>query len=301
LDKSWIRGVIPPIVTPVDGEENIEEQGLRRVVEHVLAGGVHGILALGSNGEFYGLDHEQQERAVTITLDQVGGRVPVYMGIGAITTKECVKLARMGERLGAQAITLLPPMFLTPNEEELYRHFRTVAEATPLPLLLYNNPDRVGNNISLSLIERLAAVPNIVGMKDSSGDLTLTAEYIRRTRDTGFRVMAGRDVMILGSLAYGAVGCVASTANIVPALVVEIYERFMAGDLEGSREAQFKLAPLRMAFNLASFPVVTKEAMNLVGVHVGASILPNTACSETNREKLRDILQQMGALKSLER
>jgi 4-hydroxy-tetrahydrodipicolinate synthase len=301
LDRSWIRGVIPPIVTPVDGDENVEEQGLRHVVEHVLEGGVHGILALGSNGEFYGFDHEQQERAVTITLDQVGGRVPVYMGIGAITTKECVKLARMGERLGAQAITLLPPMFLTPNEEELYRHFRTVAEATQLPLLLYNNPDRVGNNISLSLIERLAAVPNIVGMKDSSGDLTLTAEYIRRTRDTGFRVMAGRDVMILGSLAYGAVGCVASTANIVPSLVVEIYERFMAGDLEGSREAQFKLAPLRMAFNLASFPVVTKEAMNLVGVQVGASILPNTACSETNREKLRDILQRMGALKSLER
>ncbi|WP_284638208.1 dihydrodipicolinate synthase family protein [Paenibacillus silviterrae] len=298
MDTSWIRGVIPPIVTPVDAEENVEEQGLRRVVEHVLAGGVHGILSLGSNGEFYGLDHEQQERAVTITLDQVGGRVPVYMGIGAITTKECVKLARLGEKLGAQALTILPPMFLTPSDDELYRHFRTVAEATPLPLLLYNNPDRVGNNISLSLLERLATVPNIVGMKDSSGDLTLTAEYIRRTRHLGFRVMAGRDVMILGSLAYGAVGCVASTANIVPALVVEIYDRFINGDLPGSLEAQFKLAPLRMAFNLASFPVVTKEAMNLVGVEVGASILPNTACSEANREKLRDILYQMGALKS---
>ncbi|WP_159885172.1 dihydrodipicolinate synthase family protein [Paenibacillus puerhi] len=298
MDTSWIRGVIPPIVTPVDEQENVEEQALRRVVEHVLAGGVHGLLSLGSNGEFYGLDHEQQERAVTITLDQAGGRVPVYMGIGAITTKECVKLARMGERLGAQALTILPPMFLTPSEDELYRHFVTVAEATPLPLLIYNNPDRVGNNISLSLIERLAAVPNIVGMKDSSGDLTLTAEYIRRTRDSGFRVMAGRDVMILGSLVYGAVGCVASTANIVPSLVVDIYERFLKGDLPGSLEAQFKLAPLRMAFNLASFPVITKEAMNMVGVEVGASILPNTACSEVNREKLRDILHQMGALKS---
>lgn len=296
MDTSFIRGVIPPIVTPVDENEQVDEAGLRRVIEHVIGGGVHGILALGSNGEFYGLDHEQQERTVRITVEQVNGRVPVYMGIGAITTRECVALARKGEALNVQAITILPPMFLTPSEEELYRHFRAVAEATSLPVLLYNNPDRVGNNISANLMERLADIPNIAGVKDSSGDLTLTAEYIRRTRDKGFKVMAGRDVMILGSLVYGAVGCVASTANIVPALVVEIYEKYKAGDLDGAREAQFKLAPLRMAFNLASFPVVTKEAMNLIGLNVGPSILPNTACSEASRSKLADILRQMGEL-----
>ncbi|MFD0677517.1 MULTISPECIES: 4-hydroxy-tetrahydrodipicolinate synthase [unclassified Paenibacillus] len=296
MDTSFIRGVIPPIVTPLDNEENVDEAGLRRVVEHVIAGGVHGILSLGSNGEFYGLDHEQQERAVTVTVDQVKGRVPVYMGIGAISTKECVKLVRMGEALHTQAITILPPMFLTPTEEELYQHFRKVAEATSLPVVLYNNPDRVGNNISVGLMERLADIPNIVGVKDSSGDMTLTAEYIRRTRNKGFKVMAGRDVMILGSLVYGAVGCVASTANIVPALVVEIYEKFMAGQLAGALEAQFKLAPLRMAFNLGSFPVVTKDAMNLLGINVGSPIKPNSSCSEPNRDKLMDILKQMGEL-----
>ncbi|MGF7034893.1 4-hydroxy-tetrahydrodipicolinate synthase [Paenibacillus mucilaginosus] len=297
MDTSWIRGVIPPIVTPVDEEECVEEKSLRGVVEHVLAGGVHGILSMGSNGEFYGLDHEQQERAVRITVDQTAGRVPVYMGIGAISTKECVLLARRAEALGVQAITILPPMFLTPTEEELYRHFRTIAEATSLPVLLYNNPDRVGSNISVNLLERLAGIPNLAGVKDSSGDMTLTAEYLRRTRGSSFRVMAGRDVMILSSLVYGAVGCVASTANIVPSLVVEIYDRYMAGDLEGALEAQFRLAPLRMAFNLASFPVVTKEAMNLIGVPVGASILPNTAATELNRSKLRAILKEMGALR----
>ncbi|TVY02914.1 dihydrodipicolinate synthase family protein [Paenibacillus cremeus] len=297
MDTSWIRGVIPPIVTPVDAEECVEEQGLRRVVEHVIEGGVHGILSLGSNGEFYGLDQEQQERAVHVTIDQTGGRVPVYVGIGAISTKECIKLARMGEGQGAQALTILPPMFLTPNEDELYRHFRAIADSSSLPVLLYNNPDRVGSNISVRLMERLADIPNIVGVKDSSGDLSLTAEYIRTTREKGFKVMAGRDLMILGSLVYGAVGCVASTANIVPALVVEIYEKFMAGDLAGALESQFKLAPLRVAFNLASFPVITKEAMNLIGVPVGSPILPNTAAVEENRGKLRDILNEMGAIK----
>lgn len=296
METTWIHGVIPPIVTPVDSEELVDEERLRGVVEHVLAGGVHGILSLGSNGEFYGLDEDEQERAVRITLDQTAGRVPVYMGIGAITTKACIRLARLGETLGAQALTILPPMFLTSTEEELYTHFRRIAEATSLPVLLYNNPDRVGNNITANLIERLAHLPNVVGVKDSSGDMTLTAEYIRRTRHTGFRVMAGRDTMIYGSLAYGAVGCVASTANIVPALVVEIYEKFRNGDMQGALEAQFKLAPLRLAFNLASFPVVTKEAMNLIGVPVGASILPNTPAAEGNRDKLKAILQQMGAL-----
>lgn len=299
MDTSFIHGVIPPIVTPVDADECVEEQGLRRVIDHVIAGGVHGILVLGSNGEFFGLNHEQQQRAITITIDHVKGRVPVYIGIGAISTRECIKLARMAEEKEAQAITILPPMFLRPNEDELYEHFRAVAESTSLPVLLYNNPDRVGTNISANLIERLADIPNIVGVKDSSGDLTLTAEYIRRTRDRGFKVMAGRDVMILGSLVYGAVGCVASTANIVPALVVKIYEKYREGDLKGALEAQYELAPLRMAFNLGSFPVATKDAANLIGLGVGNPIKPNISCSEADVMKIKDILRDLGVLQEL--
>lgn len=296
MDTSFIHGVIPPIITPVDTDECVDEAGLRRVVNHVLEGGVHGILALGSNGEFYGLPLEEQIRAVQIIISEVQGRVPVYMGIGAITTKECVKLARLADELGAQAVTILPPMFIKPNEEELYQHFLAVAEATLLPVLIYNNPGRVGYGISANLLERLADIPNVVGMKDSSGDMTLTAEFIRRTRTKGFKVLAGKDTMILGSMAYGAVGCVASTANIVPKLVVEIYEKYAAGDVEGAREAQFKLAPLRMAFDLGSFPVATKDAANLIGLNVGKSIKPNTSCSVETLNKLRSILVDLGAI-----
>lgn len=296
MDTSFIHGVVPPIITPVDKDECVEEQGLRRVVEHVIKGGVHGILALGSNGEFFGLDHVEQERAVAITVDQAAGRVPVYKGIGAITTKECVKLAAMAEKEKVQAITILPPMFLAPNEEELYQHIRAVAEATPLPVLLYNNPGRVGYNLSANLVVRLTDIPNIVGAKDSSGNMSLTAEYIRRTRDKEFKVFAGKDTMILGSLAYGAVGAVASTANIVPELVVEIYDKFQAGDLQGSLDAQFRLAPLRNAFDLASFPVVTKDAANLIGLNVGESIKPNTGAPAAVIEKLRVILTDLGAI-----
>ena len=296
MDTTFIRGVIPPILTPVDAEDRVDETGLKRVIDHVLAGGVHGILSLGSNGEFFALAPEEQERAASITIEHVKGRVPVYFGIGAIATKECVRQARLAEKLRAQAITILPPMFLCPNDDELYTHFRTVAESTDLPMLLYNNPDRMRVGISASLIERLADVPNIVGMKDSSGDLSLTAEFIRRTRHKGFKVMAGRDLMILATLVYGGVGCVAATANIVPGLVVCIYDKFCAGDLQGALEAQYKLAPLRVAFNLGSFPVVTKDAANLIGLDVGSPIRPNASCSQANMAKLKQILKEVGAI-----
>jgi 4-hydroxy-tetrahydrodipicolinate synthase len=297
MDAHFVKGVIPPIVTPVDTEEKVIEQSLRQIIEHVIVGGVHGILSMGSNGEFFGFNHEEQQRAVAITVAQVQGRVPVYMGIGAISTRECVSLAKKAEQLDVQAITILPPMFLTPSEDELYHHFKAVADATSLPVLLYNNPDRMRVGISAGLLERLAAIPNIVGAKDSSGDMTLTAEFIRRTRDSDFKIMAGRDIMILATLAYGGVGCVASTANIVPRLVVEIYDKFMAGDMAGSLEAQYKLAPLRMAYNLGSFPVVTKDYMKLLGFDVGAPIKPNSSCSPDNMARLKALLEDIGAEK----
>lgn len=295
MDTSFIRGVIPPIVTPVDDKEKVLEKSLRQIVDHIIAGGVHGILALGSNGEFFGLERGEQERAAAITIDQAAGRVPVYLGIADITTRECVRWAESAQAMGAQAVSILHPMFLSPNDDELYDHFGAVAEATPLPVLLYNNPDRMRCGISANLLERLADIPNIVGVKESSGDMTLTAEFIRRTREKGFKVIAGRDILILATLAYGGAGAVASSANIVPELVVEIYDKFMAGDLQGALDAQFRLAPMRMAYNLGSFPVVTKDYMRLLGFDVGEPIRPNRRCSPENMEKLQRLLNDLNA------
>ncbi len=297
MDTSFIHGVIPPIVTPVDSEERVMETSLRQIVDHIIAGGVHGILSLGSNGEFFGLNREEQERAAAVTIDHARCRVPVYVGISDITTRECVRWARWAEQKQAQAVSILHPMFLSPNDDELYQHFKTVAEATSLPVLLYNNPDRMRCGISANLLERLAAIPNIVGVKESSGDMTLTAEFIRRTRDRDFKVIAGRDILILSTLVYGGAGTVASSANIVPQLVVEIYDKFMAGDLKGALEAQYRLAPMRMAYNLGSFPVVTKDYMRLLGFEVGEPIKPNRSCPPENMAKLQKLLDDLDAKK----
>ncbi|MDR3588745.1 MAG: dihydrodipicolinate synthase family protein [Negativicutes bacterium] len=297
MNLEFIKGVIVPVVTPVDAADRVAEKSYRQVIEHVIRGGVHGVFALGSNGEFYGLDFDQQKRAVELAVDQCQGRVPVYAGIGSITTRECVRSARMAEAAGAQALTILPPMFISPSDDELYEHFRAIAAATTLPVLLYNNPDRCKVNVSAALVEKLADIPNMVGAKDSSGDLTLTSEYIRRTQGKNFRVMAGRDTMILGTLVYGGYGCVAATANVAPQLVVSIYDKYMAGDLPGALQAQYALAPLRIGFGLGSWPVVTKEAVRLIGFDVGDPIKPNGPCSEANLAKLKTILQNMGLLK----
>jgi 4-hydroxy-tetrahydrodipicolinate synthase len=289
-----IKGVIPPIITPVDNEENVDEQGLKRVIDYVIDGGVHGVFVLGSNGEFYAFNFENQKRAVETTVQHVNKRVPVYAGASAITTKECIKLAQMAEEAGADALTVLTPMFVKPNEKEMYNHFEAIAKSTSLPVLLYNNPDKTGNNISVQMLQKLSAIDNIVGIKNTSFDFVQTTEYIRVTKDNpNFKVLSGSDYLIYGTLAYGGAGCVAGTANVAPRLVVDIYEKFMAGDYKGAMDAQFKLAPLRNTYNYGSFPVVMKDCLNLLGLGIGHPVKPIDHCSEERLQAIKKVLDDL--------
>jgi 4-hydroxy-tetrahydrodipicolinate synthase len=291
-----VKGVVPPLITPMDENEKLDEAGLRRLLNYVIDGGVHGVFVIGSTGEFYGLDFEAKKRIVEITMEEVNGRVPVFVGASAITTRECIRLAELAKANEADAISVLTPMFIDPNERELFDHFSAIAHAVDIPNILYNNPDRTGINMSAGLVERLADIANIVGVKDTSGDMTLTSEYIRRTLGKkGFGVMAGKDTMIFPTLCCGGKGCVAGTANVLPKLVVEIYDKFMAGDMLGARDAQFKLSLFRNAYSLGSFPVVPKDALNMLGVNVGHPIRPIQHMTEENQAKLRQILMEIGA------
>ena len=282
MNTDFIKGVIVPILTPIDEEERIDEAKLREQVDYVIGGGVLGILAFGSNGEFYMVEEDEMERGLKIMVDQAAGRVPVYFGIGAISTRKCCRLAKMAVANGAAGISVLQPMFLKPTEDELYLHFKTIAETVPeTPMLLYNNPGRVGYTMSGRLVERLAhEVPNIVGMKDTSGDITQTSEFIRRTRDVGFKVFGGKDTLLYASMCHGAVGGVCTAANFMPELITDVYNKFVAGDLEGSLEAQFKLNPVRLSMDGASFPVAAKDMANLRGRDIGLPYKPNLATPE---------------------
>ena len=282
MNTDFIKGVIVPILTPINENEFIDEAKLRDQVNYVIDGGVLGILAFGSNGEFYMIEEDEMERGLKIMIDQAGGRVPVYFGIGAISTKKCCRLAKMAAANGAAGISILQPMFLKPTEDELFLHFKTIAETVPeTPVLLYNNPGRVNYTMSARLVERLAReIPNIVGMKDTSGDITQTSEFIRRTRDVGFKVFGGKDTLLYASMCHGAVGGVCTAANFMPELIVDVYNKYIAGDLAGSLEAQFKLNPVRLSMDGASFPVAAKDMANLRGRNIGLPYTPNLATPE---------------------
>jgi 4-hydroxy-tetrahydrodipicolinate synthase len=291
------KGIITPIITPFTREGRVNEPVLRQIIDFLISGGIHGILPLGTTGEFYGVDEDDYRRILEITAEQTDGRVPVFAGANHITTRGTVKLIKIAEKIGVDAITVLTPMFISQTQEELYMFFKTVAESTDLPVVMYNNKPKTNVTIEPSTVARLAAIDNIVGIKDSTGDFTNTAEYIRLTRHTkNFSVLIGRDTLIHAALCYGATGAIASCANVAPRLTADIYDKYVEGDIAGSLEAQFKLAPLRMAFSLGSFPEVIKVSLEMQGFDVGKSLDPIAELLPEKKEELRSLLDNLGIL-----
>lgn len=292
------KGIIPAVITPLTAGEKFNEKAMRKLINYLIEGGVHGLFVVGTTGEFYGLTPEEKREILQVTMDETKGRVPVYAGTNGITTRESVVLTQLAEECNVDAVSVLTPMFLTPNQDQLIQHYKTVAANTSLPVILYNNPPKTGVNLTASTVAKLAEIPNIVSIKDSSGDLTLTAEYIRLTQGRNdFSVLMGRDTLIYGALCYGAVGSIASCANVAPRLCADIYEKFMVGDMKGALEAQFTLAPLRIAFTIGTFPAVIKESLTLLGIEAGPCMDPAGPMTSEEREKLRQVLIGMRLLK----
>jgi len=291
------KGIIPAVITPLTSEEKFNEKAMRKLINHLIAGGVHGLFVIGTTGEFYGLTADEKREILLVTMDETKGRVPVYAGTNGITTRESVLLTQMAEECKVDAVSVLTPMFVTPNQDQLIKHYKSVAASTSLPVILYNNVPKTGVTIAPATVAKLAEVPNIVSIKDSSGDLTLTADYIRLTKDRDdFSVLMGRDTLIYGALCYGATGSIAACANVAPRMCVDIYDKYMAGDLKGSLKAQFDLAPLRSAFTIGTFPAVIKEALTLIGIEAGPCMEPAGPMTHDERQKLRQVLVGMGLL-----
>lgn len=296
-NKFMPKGIIPAMITPLTEEGKFNKKATRKLVNYLIDGGVHGLFIVGTTGEFYGMTPEEKREVFQVVMDENKGRVSIYAGTNGITTRETVMLTQMAEDCKVDAVSVLTPMFITPSQDQLIKHYTTIANSTSLPVVLYNNPPKTGVNLTASTVAKLAEVPNIVSIKDSSGDLTLTADYIRLTQDRDdFSVMVGRDTLIYGALCYGAVGSIASCANVAPRLCVDIYEKFIAGDLKASLKAQFTLAPLRSAFTIGTFPAVIKESLTLLGIEAGPCMDPVGPMAQDERAKLRQVLIGMGLL-----
>jgi len=295
--KLMVKGIIPAMVTPLDQNERVDESGIRELVNYLIDSGVHGIFVCGSQGESYALTENEKRKVIEISVDEANGRVPVYAGTGAVTTEATIQLSRHAIDAGADVVTIVTPYFIKPSQDELYAHYKRIAESVDIPILIYNNPGRTHVNLEAETVRKLAEIDNIVGIKDSSGDLTLTAQYIMECPDE-FAVLAGRDSLILATLLYGGKGAVAATANVAPRLVVGIYESFIKGEIDKARELQFKLLKLRLTFTLGTFPVVMKEAMTLIGKPSGPAKSPVAPLPEDKKAKLKLLLEELSLLSS---
>ena len=292
-----LRGIIPPVVTPFTPDQELDLSRLKSHIDWQLARGVHGIFVLGTTGEFYALDDGEKQAVVAVAVAHVAGRSPVFVGTGAETTREVIRLTQMAEKEGAGGVSVITPYFIKPTQSELADHFKRVAESTRLPVVLYNNPATCGGvSIDPDTAGKLAQVPNIIGIKDSSGDLQNTIEILRNTPRETFAVLNGRDTLILAALQAGVQGAIPASCNIAPDLCVGIYESFVRGDIEAARQFQSRLHGVRMAMSLGTGNSAVKEAMALLGHGAGPMRSPVAPFGDEKRARLRGILEKAGLL-----
>lgn len=287
-----LRGVIPAVATPFDDNQDVDESTLKDWIDWYIDSGVHGISVGGSQGEFFSMSTAERLRVIEVTMDAVNGRVPVYAGTGAVSTRESIAITAAAADMGVDVAMLITPYFIQPRADELVDHFSAIARCTSLPVLVYNNPPRTSVNVTPEVFSRCFDVDNVIGIKDSSGDMTQIIEYLRLT-DRKALVYSGRDTLILDIVLHGGAGAISPAANVFPSLVVRLYDAVVAGDLDKAREIGDVLAPLRMAWAWASFPVVIKEAMALVGRGNGMARAPIARLAESRRADLRTVIERI--------
>jgi 4-hydroxy-tetrahydrodipicolinate synthase len=291
-----IHGIIPPVATPMQANEDLDLPRLKWYLDRLINAGVHAVFVLGTNSEFYALEEREKQEVIATAVAHVNKRVPVFAGTGAETTREAVRLTKMAEREGADGVSVITPYFVMPSQQEIYDHYRRVAEHTALPVMLYNNPNTCGGlKIDVDTVGKLAQVPNILGIKDSSGDFQNTVEYLRVVPER-FAVLQGRDTLIYPSLVMGCRGAVPATANIAPKLVVEIYEAFQRGDQAAAKAAQLRLNPVRLSLTLGTAPGGVKAALALLGESIGPCRSPVAPLAADKQQQMRAALQQAGLL-----
>ncbi len=292
-----LHGIIPPLVTPMLADEALDLPGLRRHIDFLLGHKVHGLFVLGTTGEFYALDDGEKQAVIAEAVSHTAGRAPVYAGTGAETTREVIRLTKMAEREGVAGVSVITPYFLKPTQAEMIAHFRAVAESVAIPVILYNNPATCGGvNLEPETVATLAEVPNVVGIKDSSGDMQQMLELLKVTNAATFAVLNGRDTLIRAALTFGAAGAIPACSNIAPDLCVGLYDAVKSGDAVAAAGFQARIALLRLAFPLATGNGAAKEAMALLGRPAGPCRAPIGAMSAANREKLKGVLTAAGLL-----
>ena len=285
-----LTGSMTALVTPFRAGE-IDRRALAALVERQIDAGTHGLVPCGSTGEAATLTHDEHVEVVREVVRLARRRVPVIAGTGSNSTAEAIRLTRGAEEAGADAALLISPYYNKPTQQGLYRHYAAVAEATRLPIILYNIPGRTASNMTPETIGRLSRIGNIVGVKEASGSLAQVLEIIE-TSGPDFAVYSGDDILTLPIMAVGGKGVIAVTANLVPHEFAELAEALLAGDLERGRSLMHRLLPLVHAMSLEVNPIPVKTALAIMGACAEEFRLPLTCASAATRAKLETVLRE---------
>jgi len=288
------EGVYPAIITPFTRGDrpDLDLEGLRENVKWLVGQGVHGIVPCGSTGESATMSHKEHEKVVEETVDVVNGRIPVLAGTGSNNTEEAVLLTKAAKNIGADGVLVISPYYNKPNRSGLLKHYTKIANLD-IPVVMYNVPGRTGQNMNdfkPSLVKELAKHPNIVGIKEASGNLGQIWQVVEDTREESFNVISGDDNLTLPILQLGGVGVISVAANVEPKLMVEMYEAFRKGNLKKARELHFKLEPLFKDLFIDTNPIPVKKAVELRRMAAGPVRLPLDNLDQEKTAKLQKTL-----------
>lgn len=295
-----MEGIITPIVTPFkrDAEESINYEAAATLVNHLIDHGVSGIFILGSNGEFHVIDEEEKVEFAKYIIEVVNKRVPVYVGTGCCSTRETIRLSKRMEALGADALSVITPYFLKPTDENLYAHYKAVAESVSIPIVLYNIPKATGCPLSPELVDRLADIENIEAIKDSSGEEDRLIAYADISKRKGLQLLVGSDSKISYAYGLGARGAVAGTSNVIVDTLVGLDKALKEGDSDTAEKLQKDIDVLRGVLKLGTVPSVMKRSCELSGIaEVGPARRPVQELSAEDDEKIKEMLKYYGLYK----
>jgi 4-hydroxy-tetrahydrodipicolinate synthase len=288
-----LKGVYVALVTPFTSDGEVNEEALRRNIEYLIEGGVAGIVPCGTTGESATLSWDEHNRIVDIAVDAAAKRVQVIAGAGSNNTRESIAAARHAKDMSADAILCITPYYNKPTQEGLYRHFREIATSVPINMIPYNVPGRTGVNMVPETLERLCEFPNVVGVKEASGNIEQISEIHRRLGDR-LAILSGDDSLTLPILALGGSGVISVLGNLLPARLHDMVEAFFGGDFAKALKMHEELLPLARAMFIETNPIPVKTAMEFLGMAAGPLRLPLVSMSEDNKRKLVRVLEKGG-------
>jgi 4-hydroxy-tetrahydrodipicolinate synthase len=291
-----LKGIYTALVTPFkDGR--LDEKAFRNLIEFQLKGGINGVVPCGTTGEAPTLSFEEHEQVIELTAKYVNGKVPVIAGTGSNSTQEAIELTKGAKKLGADFCLLTTPYYNKPTQEGLYQHFKAIAEAVNIPLILYNIPGRTGINMTPETIFRLSRIRNIVGIKEAAGSLTQVSDIYRLTKGA-FTILSGDDNLFLPMMSVGAVGVISVLSNIMPKEMQSLYRAFLIEkNTKKAMNIHTRLMPLFQGIFVETNPIPIKEAMAYMGMIRKEFRLPLCPLSEANSRFMKDLLGEYGLLK----